>query len=132
MSDTRSNVQRALEVAAPELCATLRSLAGGRRCTVVSVFGLLPYSQWAAAKMLGLAEDGPLIDLDSGTRPLVPTPLAWELISDFGSSLSTSTLLVYRDLVRAALVGQVCDLGPDAQSPRAGDTCGEGGDGEAL
>ena len=110
MVDTQAEVERVLEAATPKLRDTLRGLAGAPWDTVVAVFGLLPYDQWAAAKTLGLAQDGPVEDTDSGTRPVVPTELVREVnaLQDFLES-TTSTLSDFRDRVRLVMADPPTD-----------------------
>ena len=103
MVDTQAEVERVLEAATPKLRDTLRGLAGAPWDIVVAVFGLLPYDQWTAAKTLGLAQDGPVEDTDSGTRPVVPTELAREVIGALQAPLATSTLSDFRDRVRLVM-----------------------------
>ena len=109
MVDTQAEVERVLEAATPKLRDTLRGLAGAPWDTVVAVFGLLPYDQWAAAKTLGLAQDGPVEDTDSGTRPVVPTELVREVIGALQAPLATSTLSDFHDRVRLVMADPPTD-----------------------
>ena len=109
MVDTQAQVERVLGAITPKLRGTLEGLAGAPWDTVVAVFGLLQYDQWAAAKTLGLAEDGPIEDAETGIRPVVPTELAREVIDTLQAPMATSTLDDFRSRVRSIMVDK-----PDA------------------
>jgi hypothetical protein len=109
MVDTQADVEQVLEAAAPKLRRTLERLTGSPWATVVMAFGLQPYDQSRALKILGLAEDGPVEDSTSGVRPVVPTEFAKEVINSLQAPLTTSTLEDFRSRIRSIRVASSTD-----------------------
>jgi hypothetical protein len=91
-ADDIDQVQRVIDALPPGLHQTLEGLAGAPWETVVAVFGLLRYDQWAAAKTLGLAAEGEVTDEETGVRPIVPTDLARLVIGSMEAPPSKLTL----------------------------------------